>query len=207
VALKKEHNITKDLFEKRINLLPDIIITRRRQKRQALQIILLGILIIAVVSYYMLQIVTYTERLRVETDASLNRISILKEQQAQQAIIARLEEQIIYKKELVEGIVTNNESVSLILGIIDVSLPKGVRFASVNATSEAEIVVTGHGESYEQVADFVHNLKETRAFDEVFLQTVNKNIYRYNRNNTVSKSETTYDFSVLCKIGGVEDEL
>lgn len=203
MALKKEHNITKDLFEKRINLLPDIIITRRKQKKQALQIVLLGIIIIAVVSYNMLQIVNYTDRLRIEADASLNRISILKEQQAQQAIISRLEEQIEFKKELVEGIISNNESVSLILGIIDVSLPKGVQFASVNATSEAEIVVIGIGESYEQVADFVHNLKETRAFDDVFLQTINKNIYEYNR----TKLETTFDFSIMCKIGGVEDEI
>lgn len=203
MALKKEHNITKDLFEKRINLLPDIIITRRKQKKQALQIVLLGIIIIAVVSYNMLQIVNYTDRLRIEADASLNRISILKEQQAQQAIISRLEEQIEFKKELVEGIISNNESVSLILGIIDVSLPKGVQFASVNATSEAEIVVIGIGESYEQVADFVHNLKETRAFDDVFLQTINKNIYEYNR----TKLETTFDFSIMCKIGGAEDEI
>lgn len=204
MALKREANITKDLFEKRINLLPDIIITRRKQKKQALLIVLVGLIIVMVVSYYMLQIVNYTDKLRAETDASLNRISILKEQQAQQALIARLEDQITFKKELVEGIIDQNESVSLILGIINVSLPKGVNFASVNATSEAEIVIVGAGESYEQVADFIHNLKETRAFDEVFLLTISKNIYKYNNSN---KIETEYNYSITCKIGGVEDEV
>ncbi len=203
MALKKELNITKDLFDKRINLLPDIIITRRKQKTQALQIVLTGLLIIVIVSYYMLKIVNYTDTLRRETDASLNRISILKEQQAQQAIIKGLEEQIQYKTQLVEDIISNNESISLILSILNISLPKGVQFASVNATSEAEIVVVGIGESYEQVADFVHKLKETNTFDDVFLQTINKTVYDYeNRADVI-----TYDFSILCKIGGEEDEI
>lgn len=203
MALKKELNITKDLFDKRINLLPDIIITRRKQKTQALQIVLTGLLIIVIVSYYMLKIVNYTDTLRRETDASLNRISILKEQQAQQAIIKGLEEQIQYKNQLVEDIISNNESISLILSILNISLPKGVQFASVNATSEAEIVVVGIGESYEQVADFVHKLKETNTFDDVFLQTINKTVYDYeNRADVI-----TYDFSILCKIGGEEDEI
>lgn len=204
MAFKREKGITKELLDKRINLLPDSIITRRKQRKQFSQIVFVLILIIVGISYYMMDYMERTDYLRAESDATLNRISILREQQAKQAIIAGLEEQIAYKQDLLHDVYESNESVSLILGIIEISIPKEIKFNSVSVTSEAEIVITGSGKNYEQVADFVHMLKETQAFDEVFLQTINKTVFRYSLGG---KAITTYDFSLICKIGGSEDEV
>ena len=203
MAKKNEQSISKELLAKRINLLPDHIKAKRRNsKRYFYALLLVGLLILGV-TYYTMNIVNETKRLKAETEAASYRISLLKEQQDQQAIATILEEKIADKENLLNILKGKNESVGLILGMIDLSLPKGVVYSSISATNEAEIQVSGVSESYQQVADFIHNLKRTNHFDRVFLNESNKAIYKYSSSKL---SITYYTYDITCTIGGESDE-
>lgn len=204
MAVKNEEAIIKELLEKRINLLPDRIIKRRKNRKRYFYAMVLAGLVAVAVGTYTAQLASQIESLKAETEAASYRISLLREQQDQQALIKILEEKIDYKQELLTTLKDQNESVSLILGMVDLSLPQGVYYNSISANNEAEITITGASESYEQVADFIHNLKRTNHFDHVFLENSNKAIYTYSNTNV---TVTSYTYSITCSIGGETDEI
>jgi len=204
VAAKNELVISKELLEKRINLLPDHIKKRRKSQQRSLYALLLVGALVLSVGFYTVTIMNETEKLKAATESTSYRISLLKEQQSQQAIISLLEEKITYKQDLLKVLERQNESVSTILSMVDISLPQGVVYNSVSASNEAEITITGASESYDQVADFIHNLKKTNHFDNVFLDTANKTVYKY---SSTDLSVTYYTYSITCSIGGEADEI
>lgn len=200
---KSDLHISKELLEKRINLLPDQIRKKRKNKQKAVLAVMLLALLISLVGYYTATIMSEIKYLKEETQKASDRIVELKEQQAQQAVIHMLEEKINYKKDLLDSLETQNESIGLILGMIDISLPDGLVYSTVSATSESEIMVTGASESYEQIADFIHNLKETHHFDQVFLESSTKTVYKYNKTGV---EVTNYTYAVKCVVGGESNE-
>lgn len=203
MASKKDIVLSKDLLDKHINLLPDHIKKKRKnQRRTFLLFICIGLVAIGV-SAYTVQIVNKTNELKSETEAASYRISLLKEEQNQQAIVEVLEEKIVEKEILLSALKERNESIVMILSMLDISLPKGVLYNSVTATNTAEITIAGAGENYEQLADFVHNLKETNHFSKVFLSDANKVVYRYSEGGL---TETYYTYTITCSIGGKIDE-
>lgn len=204
MAVKNEQAIIKELLEKRINLLPDHIIKKRKNRKRYFYAMALAGLVAVAVGTYTAQLASEIDALKAETEAASYRISLLKEQQDQQALIEILEEKIDYKEELLTALKDQNESVSLILGMVDLSLPQGVVYNSISANNEAEITITGASESYEQVADFIHNLKQTNHFDHVFLENSNKAIYTYSNTEV---TVTSYTYSITCSIGGEMDEI
>lgn len=204
MASNKEIVVPKDLLEKHINLLPDHIKKRRKNQRRSL-ILLMCIGLIAIgISAYTVRIVNVTNELKSNTEAASYRISLLKEEQAQQAIVKVLEEKIIEKETFLTTLKERNESIVMILSMLDISLPKGVLYNSVTASNEAEITISGAGENYEQLADFVHNLKATNHFDKVFLADASKVVYRYGEGGL---SVTYYTYTITCSIGGETDEI
>lgn len=204
MASKKENVISKDLMEKRINLLPDHIKRRRKSQKRSVYLLLLVGVLVASVSFYTVNIMNQTAKLQEATESASYRISLLKEQQSQQAVISVLEEKIAYKQELLSALKAQNESIVTILSMLDISLPTGVVYNSVSATNEAEIQITGVSENYEQVADFIHNLKKTNHFTNVFLDDANKVEYLYSSSNL---SVTYYTYTITCSIGGETDEV
>lgn len=200
---KSNLHISKELLEKRINLLPDQIRKKRKNKQKAVLVVMLLALLISLIGYYTATIMSEIKYLKEETQKASDRIVELKEQQAQQAVIHMLEEKINYKKDLLDSLETQNESIGLILGMIDISLPDGVVYSTVSATSESEIMITGASESYEQIADFIHNLKETHHFDQVFLESSTKTVYEYSKTGI---KITNYTYVVKCIVGGEGNE-
>jgi Tfp pilus assembly protein PilN len=203
VAARNEQSIIKELLEKRINLLPDYIKKQRKNRKRFLYVVAVALLLVFGVGYYTTTIVAEIEAMKAETEAASYRISLLKEQQDQQALISILEEKITYKEDLLHTLQDQNESVSLILSMLDLSLPKGVVYNSISATNESEITIDGVSETYEQVADYIYNLKSTNHFDDVFLIGTNKATYVYSESNV---AVTYYTYSISCEIGGDEYE-
>lgn len=200
---KKENILSKELIGKRINLLPDHIKRRRKNKKHIIYIVLLVTILVVSIAFYTVNIIKETAKLKETTESASYRISLLKEQQSQQAIISLLEEKIAYKQELLTLLEAQNKSIVTILSMLDISLPSGVVYSSISATNEAEIQITGVSESYEQVADFIHNLKKTNHFTNVFLDDANKIQYSYTSSN---RSVVYYTYTITCFIGGEADE-
>lgn len=204
MATKNEQNMIKELLEKRINLLPDHIQRQRRNKNRYTYVMIVVAILAVAIGVYTAAVVSEIKDLKAETEDASYRISLLKEQQDQQALISILEEKIAYKEDLLSALKAQNESIAMILGMVDLSLPQGVLYNSISANNEAEIVIAGASETYEQVADFIHNLKKTNHFDHVFLDSTNKVIYEYSNTDTTI---TYYTYTITCSIGGAGDEI
>lgn len=192
-----------ELKNKNINLLPESILKQRRSRQSFSLIVLFLALIFGLFSFYMGRLSVETKALLEETENAKGKIEEYSNLKENQKIVLFLEDQINFKKGLVDSIFEKNTSIIKILNSIDMNLPFGLKYTNISSNSQQNIIINGFAEDYRSVATLIYNLKETNLFKDVFLQDANKNVFIYAEDG---KEEVRYNFSVVCDFGGEDDE-
>lgn len=192
-----------ELKNKNINLLPEKILKQRRSKQSFLLIAIIVGGFFGMFSFYMGKISMETKSMEKETAAIVGRIQEYSNLKENQKIVLFLEDQIEFKKNLVDSIFEKNTSIIKILNSIDMNLPHGLKYTNITSNSEESILINGFAEDYDSVATLIYNLKETNLFKDVFLQETSKNVFVYVEGEI---EEERYNFSLICDFGGEEDE-
>ena len=192
-----------ELKNKNINLLPEKIMKQRKNKQNFLFIAVFTVGLFGLFFFHMGKISMETKELEAETNAIIDRIDEYSNLKENQKIVLFLEDQIKFKKDLVDSIFEKNNSIIKLLNSIDMNLPHGLKYTNISSNSEENILINGFAEDYDSVATLIYNLKETDLFKDVFLQDASKNVFIYVENE---KEEVRYNFSLICDFGGEEDE-
>lgn len=195
-----------DYSSKKINLLPDNYYKLKRRKR-FITLLLVGFCIsLAYFSFYLYQVKMITKWYEEQVYAMESvdgysgldeQISNYTEEKNSQDLIFELKKRIDKKSELLKDIEVTNKSIIYILETIENELPNGVKFQSLSVNSDEQISINCEANSNKEIAELIHNLKNTNYFDKVFVGGINK---------VETLDEISYTFAIECSFGGAADE-
>lgn len=195
-----------DYSSKKINLLPDNYYKLKRRKR-FVTLLLVGFCIsLAYFSFYLYQVKMITKWYEEQVYAMESvdgysgldeQISNYTEEKNSQDLIFELKKRIDKKSELLKDIEVTNKSIIYILETIENELPNGVKFQSLSVNSDEQISINCEANSNKEIAELIHNLKNTNYFDKVFVGGINK---------VETLDEISYTFAIECSFGGAADE-
>lgn len=195
-----------DYSSKKINLLPDNYYKLKRRKR-FVTLLLVGFCIsLAYFSFYLYQVKMITKWYEEQVYAMETvdgysgldeQISNYTEEKNSQDLIFELKKRIDKKSELLKDIEVTNKSIIYILETIENELPNGVKFQSLSVNSDEQISINCEANSNKEIAELIHNLKNTNYFDKVFVGGINK---------VETLDEISYTFAIECSFGGAADE-
>ncbi len=199
----KRKSLKRELLEKKINLLPDRVRKQKMNRRKALAAFAVFGIAGALLFSYTFKMKLETDRLRNENQLISAKIQTLHEEQTSQDLIQYLEEKIRYKQELLLRLKFSNKSVYNTLQYIDSSLPEGVNYLSVAVSNGNVVSINGTAQSFEQVADFLYNLKQIKQINSAFLSNTSKQIVKDGKSGMEFE---ICNYSITCQLGGSADE-
>ncbi len=188
--MQKKQVRLKDYSRKDINLLPKEYFNKKKLRYKALTISLTFILILSSASGYYYYLLNKIEKVNQEKIRVESRIKDLTRTRNEQDIFLALENRVDAKLKLLKSIEENNASLVIITSIVEKNLPKDITFLNMNSNSDGNITISGVSGSNASIAQFIHNLKETNFFGDVFVSNITK--------NNIS-GMNHYSFSLVCK--------
>ena len=192
VKLKK--NTLHDYKNKDINLLPQEIINKKKHNLHlATAILLSSAIVFSSVGYYY-YLFFQVKKISNENEIKITQISELLEKEEQQKLLSLLQERIEIKNQQLMDIERSNISIPFLTSVIENSLPADISFLNLAITTEGEISINGVSSSELSIAELIHNLKETKYFEQVFVGNITY--------SSGSENRKIYSFNLICQSRG-----
>ena len=204
---KTATNIKVDYFSKEINLIPEGYIKKSKERKYVIFLIILFVSISVFIMSFINQISNMTKWYNHEIYSTMSsnnysglieKINNLNTERESQNFLFALKKRIDAKADLVNEIEKTNKSIVYVIDIVEKEIPKGIKFKNMSVNSVSDISISCSAESNEQIAEFIHNLKGTNYFENVFVDSITKNIFTDENN----KEKEEYSFNIICSYGG-----
>lgn len=102
---------------------------------------------------------------------------------------------------LTNNILSSNAVGSYLLNDVSLSVPHEVSFLNISFSND-NVEIQGVSKSRTAIAEFQHNLKALYKIKEVYVHNINENIH--NSTGTTDGGSTSYNFTLNCRLKGVE---
>jgi len=187
--------------KKQVNLLPDLYF---KKKRRVKFVVLVAFIVVLAISGFVLHLVDLykeLEEVKTENILTIQAIQEKEEERQRQTLLTVLKTRIEFKVNLLKEIEAENASVIQVSEAIESVLPKGALYVNVDFDSTESMNVFGRTKTESEIPDLIHKLRELNLFKNIEIESVTKSEFEY-----YSGEEIYYDFVLICKFGGEDNE-